>query len=243
MKTADINDIDRTRYKGHLSLCEIDLEGQRRLRRTRVLVVGAGGLGSPVCLYLGAAGVGTIGVVDPDDVSLSNLQRQIMHGTPDIGTPKTLSARRAVERINPEVEVETIREFLTEENAARIIGAYDIVVDCTDNLGARLVIDDTCHALGKPYVFGAVRRWGGQLFTYLPGHAGYRDIFAPDPDTAPDDLPCAIDGVLNTVVGVVGTLQATEVVKWAVGTGDLLTDTLLTFDAITMTFARFSLGN
>ena len=231
--------IDRTRYRGHLSLCEIDLAGQRRIAGSRVLVVGAGGLGSPVALYLAAAGIGTIGIVDPDTVSLSNLQRQVMHGTPDIGTPKADSARRAMQRINPEVRVETHPVFLDPDNAPDIIGQYGMVVDCTDNMAARLVIDDTCRALGKPYVYGAVRRFGGQIFTHLPGTMGYRDIFSPDPSVPVDELPCAIDGVLNTVVGVIGTLQATEVVKWAAGTGDLLTDRLLTFDAITMRFEEF----
>ena len=231
--------IDRTRYRGHLSLCEIDLAGQKRIAGSRVLVVGAGGLGSPVALYLAAAGIGTIGIVDPDTVSLSNLQRQVMHGTPDIGTPKADSARRAMQRINPEVRVETHPVFLDRDNAPDIIGEYGMVVDCTDNMAARLVIDDTCRALGKPYVYGAVRRFGGQIFTHLPGTMGYRDIFSPDPSVPVDELPCAIDGVLNTVVGVIGTLQATEVVKWAAGTGDLLTDRLLTFDAITMRFEEF----
>lgn len=231
--------IDRTRYRGHLSLCEIDLAGQKRIAGSRVLVVGAGGLGSPVALYLAAAGIGTIGIVDPDTVSLSNLQRQVMHGTPDIGSPKADSARRAMQRINPEVRVETHPVFLDPDNAPDIIGEYGMVVDCTDNMAARLVIDDTCRALGKPYVYGAVRRFGGQIFTHLPGTMGYRDIFSPDPSVPVDELPCAIDGVLNTVVGVIGTLQATEVVKWAAGTGDLLTDRLLTFDAITMRFEEF----
>lgn len=231
--------IDRTRYRGHLSLCEIDLTGQKRIAGSRVLVVGAGGLGSPVALYLAAAGIGTIGIVDPDTVSLSNLQRQVMHGTPDIGTPKADSARRAMQRINPEVRVETHPVFLDPDDAPDIIGEYGMVVDCTDNMAARLVIDDTCRALGRPYVYGAVRRFGGQIFTHLPGTMGYRDIFSPDPSVPVDELPCAIDGVLNTVVGVIGTLQATEVVKWAAGTGDLLTDRLLTFDAITMRFEEF----
>lgn len=231
--------IDRTRYRGHLSLCEIDLAGQKRIAGSRVLVVGAGGLGSPVALYLAAAGIGTIGIVDPDTVSLSNLQRQVMHGTPDIGTPKADSARRAMQRINPEVRVETHPVFLDPDNAPDIIGEYGMVVDCTDNMAARLVIDDTCRALGRPYVYGAVRRFGGQIFTHLPGTMGYRDIFSPDPSVPVDELPCAIDGVLNTVVGVIGTLQATEVIKWAAGTGDLLTDRLMTFDAITMRFEEF----
>lgn len=243
MTTDRNNGIDLKRYKGHISLCEIDIEGQRRLMESRVLIVGAGGLGSPVALYLAAAGVGRLGIVDPDSVSMSNLQRQIIHTTAAVGTPKGESARRAVEALNPEVEVRLYGELLTAENAALILPDYDLVVDCTDNMAARLVIDDACRALGLPYIYGAVRRWGGQLFTHIPGSAGYRDIFNPDPTVPVEDLPCAIDGVLNTVVGVVGTLQATEAVKWIVGTGDLLVNRLLTFDAITMKFEEYSLNS
>ena len=227
-----------TRYRGHISLCEIDLAGQRRLCDARVLIVGAGGLGSPVALYLAAAGVGHISIIDPDTVSLSNLQRQIIHTTDDLGAPKVTSARRAIEKLNPEVRVDTYDDLLTPDNAPELIGKSDVVVDCTDNLDVRLVINDTCVALGKPFVFGAVRRFEGQLFTHTPGTADYRSIFAPEGDEA-ETLPCAIDGVLNTVVGVIGALQATEVIKLIVGTGDLLTDRLLTFDAITMTFNTF----
>lgn len=229
------------RYRGHLSLCEIDLPGQQRLASARVLVVGAGGLGSPVCLYLAAAGVGTIDIIDPDTVSLSNLQRQVIHSTADLGRPKAESARDAILAINPDVKVALHQEYLTPENAPALIGAADITVDCTDNLEARLVINDTCLSLGRPYVFGAVRRFGGQIFTHVPGSADYRKIFEPDPSTPVEDLPCAIDGVLNTVVGVIGSLQATEVVKYLVGFGDPLTDRLLTFDAITMNFNTFAI--
>ncbi len=227
----------QTRYRGHISLCEIDLQGQQRLAEGRVLIIGAGGLGSPVGLYLAAAGVGTIGIMDADTVSLSNLQRQIMHGTSDIGRLKVESAREAMTEINPHVKVDIYPEFLTSENAKELLGSYDIIVDCTDNLDTRLLINDTCVEIGKPYVYGAVYRFSGQVFTYVPGSANYREIF--DTDTAGDELPCAIDGVMNTVVGVVGTLQATEVVKYIVKTGDLLTNRLLMFDAISMTFNTF----
>ncbi len=229
------------RYKGHISLCEIDLPGQKALGDARVLMVGAGGLGSPVGLYLAAAGVGTIGIIDADTVSLSNLQRQIMHGTPDIGTPKVESARDAMTRINPEVRTALYPFFLTGENAVELIGGYDIVVDCTDNLEARLLINDTCVSLGKPFVYGAVSRFSGQIFTHTPGNATYRDIF--DTTAPTEELPCVIDGVMNTVVGVIGTLQATEVVKWIVKTGDLLTNRMLLFDAITMTFNTFEINS
>lgn len=229
-----------TRYRGHISLCEIDIPGQEAISRGRVLIVGAGGLGSPVALYLAAAGVGTIGIVDPDTVSLSNLQRQIMHGTPDIGRLKAESARDAMTRINPAVNIELHTESLTAENARRLIGAYDITVDCTDNLATRLLINDMCVAEGKPLVFGSVSRFSGQLFTHLPGTADYRSIF--DCTLPSDDLPCSVNGVLNTVVGVIGTLQATEVLKYLAGAGDLLVDRIMTFDAITMKFNEFRIG-
>lgn len=229
-----------TRYRGHLSLCEIDLPGQRRISQGRVLIIGAGGLGSPAALYLAAAGVGHIGILDPDTVSLSNLQRQIMHGTPDIGRPKALSARDAMTRINPEITVKPIIGSINADNARDIVGEYDLILDCTDNLATRLLISDTCSELGKSYVFGAVRRFEGQVFTHTPGTTSYRDIFG-DEGSEGGDIPCAIDGVLNTIVGITGCLQATEAIKWLAGTGDLLTDRLLTFDAITMTFNTFRL--
>lgn len=230
------------RYRGHISLCEIDFTGQQALLHARVLIVGAGGLGSPVALYLAGAGVGTIGIVDADTVSLSNLQRQIMHGTPDLGRLKVESARESMLHINPDVTVETHHCFLTPENAADIIGAYDIVADCTDNFTVRLLISDTCERLGKPYAYAAVSRFSGQLFTHLPGTATYRTIFN-DADSAPEETSCAINGILNTVVGVVGSLQATEIVKYLTHTGDLLTNRLLLFDAITMEFHTLAVAH
>lgn len=238
MKIEDFNAEEKQRYKGHISLCEIDVAGQRRLADSSALIIGAGGLGSPVAIYLAAAGVGRIDIVDPDTVSLSNLQRQILHGTPDIGLPKVHSARRALGRLNPAVKVGAIMEYLTEENATALVEGHDVVIDCTDNIATRLLIDTVCHTLGVPYIFGAVRRWGGQLFTWKPGFHGYRDIFPPG-DTPPEELPCAIDGVLNTAVGVTGCLQATEAIKLLTGTGDPLTDRLLTFDAISMRFEEY----
>jgi len=173
-------------------------------------------------------------------VSLSNLQRQIIHSTPDLGRPKALSARDRMTAINPTVEVTPVIDRLTPDNAREIIGAHDLVIDCTDNLDTRLLISDTCVELEKSYIFGAVRRFEGQVFTHIPGTASYRDIF--DGETSDDgDVPCAIDGIMNTVAGVIGCLQATEAIKWLAHTGDLLTDRILTFDAITMTFNTFRL--
>lgn len=238
--SSEVKDNADVRYSGHLNLCEIDRPGQERLRKAWVLIVGAGGLGSPVALYLAAAGAGRITVLDPDTVSLSNLQRQIIHTTADLGRPKAVSAREKMLAINPDITVVPLEMPLTPSNAAELIGDHDVVMDCTDNLATRLLISDTCVALGKPYVFGAVRRFGGQVFTHTAGSAAYRDIFdATEPEEG--DEPCSLTGVLNTVVGVVGSLQATEAVKLLAGTGDLLANRLLVFDAITMTFSRFEI--
>ncbi len=230
----DIDEDIAVRYSGHRALCEIDLPGQRAIERGRVLVVGAGGLGSPVCLYLAAAGVGTIGIVDADTVSLSNLQRQIIHHTSDIGHPKVESAAVKMKAINPHVNVVTVGEMLTPGNASSLVEGYDIVVDCTDNFDTRLLVNDTCVALGTPMVYGAVQRMAGQIFTYLPGGADYRAWFGCRPPS--QEQPCSVNGVMNTVVGVIGTLQATEVIKYLSHAGDLLDCRLLMFDAVTMTF-------
>ena len=228
------------RYRGHLSLCEIDLPGQQCITNAHVLIVGAGGLGSPAALYLAAAGVGHITVIDPDTVSLSNLQRQIIHHTADLTRSKAESAREKMLAINPSIEVTAIAGQLTSENARELIGSHDLTLDCTDSLATRLLVSDACVEAGKAYVFGAVRRFQGQVFTHIPGTAHYRDIFGDLPSDD-GDLPCAIDGVLNTVVGVIGSLQATEALKLITGAGELLTDSLLTFDAITMTFNKFKI--
>lgn len=186
-----MSDSRDTRYRGHLSLCEIDRPGQQRISSARVLVVGAGGLGSPVCLYLAAAGVGHITVLDPDTVSLSNLQRQVIHSTSDIDRPKSISARDTMTAINPLVTVEPMVDRLTPSNAGELIGLCDLAIDCTDNLDTRLLINDTCVSLGKPYVFGAVRRFGGQVFTHLPSTATYRDIFGSSPAEG-GDIPLSL---------------------------------------------------
>lgn len=227
------------RYSGHTALCEIDLPGQQAIARGHVLIVGAGGLGSPVALYLAAAGVGHITIIDPDTVSLSNLQRQIIHTTPDLGRLKVDSAREKMLQINPEITVTTIADRLTEANAPTLIADCDVVVDCCDNLASRLTVDRTCQSLSKPYVYGAVYRFSGQVFTHMPGTASYADFF--DTSVAPEELPCSITGILNTVPGITGTIQATEAIKILVKTGDLLTNRLLTFDSLTMDFNTYRL--
>lgn len=234
-----LNKENLKRYRGHISLCEIDMPGQMAICNAHVLIVGAGGLGSPVSLYLSAAGVGHIGIMDADTVSLGNLQRQILYTTDDIDSSKAALASRAMIRINPEIEVETYEYFLTTENAESIISKYDIVADCTDNFATRLLISDTCVKMAKPYVFGSVSRFQGQLFTHIPGSADLRAIFGDNPSD--DAAPCEIIGILNSVVGVIGSLQATEVLKYITHTGDLLCDHLLIFDAITMQFTTFDI--
>ncbi len=241
MTDYKLNTNQLKRYRGHISLCEIDLPGQYAICKGRVLIVGAGGLGSPVALYLAAAGVGNIGIIDADKVSLSNLQRQIMHGTNDIGTPKVESANISMLRINPEIKVTPYEMFLTSDNAENLFSEYDIVIDCTDNFDSRMLISDSCVRIGKPFIFGGVSRFQGQIFTHVPGSGDFRAFFG---DEAPDYTePCAITGILNSVVGVIGCLQATEAIKYLSHTGDLLINRLLIFDAITMQFSTLELSN
>lgn len=243
MKNSDIilfSGEQQKRYKGHLNLCEIDVPGQAAICRGKVLIIGAGGLGSPVALYLAAAGVGNIGIMDADRVSLSNLQRQIIHATPDIGSLKTVSASQAMKNVNPDIEITQYQFFLTSENAEGIFSDYDLIIDCTDNFETRLLINDTCVKMRKPYIFGGVSRFQGQVFTHIPGSADFRAFFG---DEVPDYTePCAVTGILNTVVGVTGSLQATEAVKFLTNTGDLLINRLLIFDALTMQFSTLSLS-
>lgn len=221
------------RYARHIVLREVGGPGQQALMRARVLVIGAGGLGSPAILYLAAAGVGTIGVVDDDQVSLSNLQRQIIHQTASIGSPKTESTRAAVAALNPNVEVIEHRLRITADNAAELIADYDIVADGCDNFATRLVVNDACVHLGKTLVSAALSQFEGQLATFKP-HAGpdlpcYR-CFVPAP---PEGIAnCAEAGILGAVAGVMGTWQAIEVMKEIIGLGDSLAGQLLLFDAL-----------
>lgn len=234
-----------SRYSRHLMLPEIGEEGQQRILSSRVLVVGAGGLGSPVMLYLAAAGVGTIGVIDADVVDLSNLQRQIIHHTKDLGTPKVESAKAKIMAVNPDVAVETYHEFLTPANALSIIQGYDFIVSCTDNLAAKALVSDTCVAAGKAFSHGGISEWTGQTFTHVPGTADYRTIFGDAPSPSADSPeagePKAVLGVLGAVAGMLGTIQAAETLKYLTGAGTLLTNRLLMFDALTMQFNLLTL--
>jgi adenylyltransferase/sulfurtransferase len=229
----DFTESQINRYARHILLPEVGGTGQARLLGASVLVVGAGGLGSPLVLYLAAAGVGRIGLVDADVVDLSNLQRQILHATDRVGMAKVDSARAAVRAVNPDVALETHRVRLTVDNAEALIGAYDIVADGSDNFATRFLINDCCHFLGKTLVSAAVLRFDGQLSTFRT-HAGgpcYRCLY-PEPPP-PDAVPtCAQAGVLGAVVGTMGSLQATEVLKELLGIGKSMAGRLLIVDAL-----------
>jgi molybdopterin-synthase adenylyltransferase len=232
------------RYARHLILDEVGEAGQARLMAARVLVVGAGGLGSPILIYLAAAGVGTLGVVDDDVVDLSNLQRQIVHPTARIGRPKVESAKQTLAAINPEVAVEAHALRLDEGNAEKLVAAYDLVADGSDNFTTRYLLNDVCHRLGKPLVAAALSPFEGQLSTFKsylgPPHPCYRCLFREQPP--PDAVPrCVEAGILGAVAGVMGTLQATEVLKELLGIGQSLTGKLLIYDALGAAFHKVSL--
>ena len=229
------------RYARHLILPDVGVEGQQRLKAARVLIVGAGGLGSPVALYLAAAGVGTLGLVDFDAVDVSNLQRQILHGTKDVGRSKLDSARARLGDVNPHVRVETHDARLTSANALDIIGRYDIVVDGTDNFATRYLTNDACVLLGKPNVYGSIFRFEGQASVFgLDDGPCYRCLF-PEPPP-PGSVPsCAEGGVLGVLPGIVGTIQATEAIKLVLGIGETLAGRLLLIDALSMQFRAMTL--
>lgn len=225
-----------TRYSRHFLLPEVGEEGQHKLRQSQVLIVGAGGLGCPISQYLVAAGVGRIGLVDFDLVDLSNLQRQVLYTTADVGKPKALSAAERLSSMNPEVAVVTHAERLTAQNASKIISEYDIVIDGTDNFSTRYLINDACVLLGKPNVYGSIFRFEGQVSLFDPPHGPcYRCMFpkAPPPDAVPN---CAEGGVLGVLAGTIGVLQATEALKWILGVGESLSGRLLIYDALSMYF-------
>ena len=220
-----------TRYSRHLLLQEIGVKGQKRLKAAKVLIVGAGGLGTPLVQYLAAAGVGTIGIIDYDEVEESNLQRQVMHGTRDIGRPKVASAKDSIKQINPLVKVQTYNMRLTAENAQDIISEYDVVADASDNYPTRYLVNDACAILGKPDVFGAMYQFEGQVSVYYAKEGPcYRCMYAAPP---PAGLvpSCAMGGVVGVLPGVIGTLQANEVIKLIVGGGKNLIGRVVTFDA------------
>jgi len=235
----DFTESQIERYSRHIILQNVGVEGQEKILEGKVLIVGAGGLGSPAALYLAAAGVGTIGLIDGDVVDMTNLQRQVIHFTADVDKPKVLSAKEKIEQLNPDVKVVTYQELLSTYNVFDIIKDYDIVIDGTDNFPTKFLVNDACVLAGKPFSHGGILRFEGQTFTHTPGNACYRCAFnsPPPPNAVPT---CSQAGVLGSIAGMLGTIQATEVLKFFVGQGQLLTNRLLTFNALSMEFRNIS---
>jgi adenylyltransferase/sulfurtransferase len=218
---------------------EVGVDGQKRLKASSVLLIGAGGLGSPLGLYLAAAGIGRIGLVDFDNVDFSNLQRQIIHGTADVGRPKLHSARDRIKAINPEVQVDLFETRLTSANALSMFAPYDVIIDGTDNFPTRYLVNDACVLLKKPNVYGSIFRFDGQASVFYPGQGPCYRCLYPEPPP-PGEVPsCAEGGVLGILPGLIGCIQATEAVKLILGTGSPLVGRLLLYDALQMSFREF----
>ena len=238
---VELSNEEIARYSRHLIMPEVALDGQKQLKQARVLTIGAGGLGSPLAMYLAAAGIGTIGIVDFDVVDESNLQRQIIHGTSDLGRPKLESARERIEDINPNVEVETYGEPLSSENALEIFEDFDVIVDGTDNFPTRYLVNDASVLTGKPNVYGSIFRFEGQASVFYAEEGPcYRCLYPepPPPGLVPS---CAEGGVLGILPGAIGTIQATETVKLILGIGEPLIGRLLLYDALSMRFREMKL--
>lgn len=232
-----LSEEELARYQRNIKLEEIGESGQLKLRDAKVLVVGAGGLGSPVAYYLASCGVGTIGLIDGDVVEESNLQRQILHRTCDLGRKKVDSAAEKLVALNPNVSVIKHDCWLANDNVKEIIAPYDFIVDATDSGVTKLMVNDTCVVAGKPFSYGGVFRYSGITFTHLPGTADYRTFFQ-----VKDTLPSrSQNGILGVVPGILGTIQATEAIKYITGIGTLLTDRMLRFNALNMTFDIFKI--
>jgi adenylyltransferase/sulfurtransferase len=244
--TARLNDVtlspqEIARYSRHLIMPEVALEGQKRLKAARILLIGAGGLGSPLGLYLAAAGVGRIGLVDFDVVDFSNLQRQVLHGTPDVGRPKLQSAQERLHAINPAVQLDLFETRLTSANAMAILEPYDIIIDGTDNFPTRYLVNDACVLLKKPNVYGSIFRFDGQASVFYPPQGPCYRCLYPEPPP-PGEVPsCAEGGVLGILPGLIGCIQATEAVKLILDKGSALIGRLLLYDALQMTFQEFKI--
>lgn len=239
---TQLNPEELARYSRHLIMPEVGVDGQRRLKAARVLCIGAGGLGSPAALYLASAGVGTIGIVDPDDVDLTNLHRQILHGTKDVGRSKLESAHDRLRDANPDTDIELHHVRFSSENAQDLVSRYDIVIDGSDNFPTRYLSNDVCVWARKPNVYGSVFRFDGQATVFAPHLGGpcYRCLFPEPPPTG--TVPnCAEAGVLGVLPGIVGMIQATEAIKLILGVGEPLIGRLLHFDALKMKFREFNL--
>jgi sulfur-carrier protein adenylyltransferase/sulfurtransferase len=237
-----LNPSETRRYGRHLVLPEVGLEGQLRLKDARVLIVGAGGLGAPAALYLAAAGVGRLGIVDFDDVDASNLQRQVLYATADVGRKKVVAARERLAALNPEIEIETYPVRLSASNAREILTGYQVVVDGTDNFPTRYLVNDACVLLGLPYVYGTIFRFEGQASVFWKGRGPCYRCLHPEPPP-PGMIPnCAEGGVLGVLPGVIGSIQATEALKIALGRSETLAGRLLLFDALTMRFREMTIA-
>jgi molybdopterin-synthase adenylyltransferase len=234
----DLTAQQQERYSRHIVIPEIGEAGQRRIVDAKVLVVGVGGLGSPAAFYLAASGVGTLGLMDNDTVDLSNLQRQILHATPDLGRLKVSSAAEKLTALNPEIDIRLHRADITSESGTALIGEYDFVISATDNFASKYRINDACVATGIPFSHGGIVRFHGQTITVVPGKtACFRCVFNEPPP--PGSMPSASElGVLWSAAGLLGTIQATEAIKFLAGIGEPLTDALLTFNVLTMEFQK-----
>ncbi len=238
---ADLTVEEVRRYSRHLIIPDVGMDGQKRLKNARVLAVGAGGLGSPTLLYLAAAGVGTLGIAEFDVVDESNLQRQIIHGTSDVGKSKGLSAKESISEINPLVEVVLHETRLDSDNVLDIFSSYDLIVDGTDNFATRYLVNDACVLLDKPYVWGSIFRFDGQVSVFWDSHGpNYRDLYPvpPPPGMVPS---CAEGGVLGVLCATIGSIQATEAIKLITGIGETLLGRLTVYDALEMTFRTVSI--
>jgi adenylyltransferase/sulfurtransferase len=238
---SEFTDEQIDRYSRHIILPEVGGKGQKKLLESKVFLVGAGGLGSPAAFYLAAAGIGKIGISDNDDVDFSNLQRQILHSTKDVGRPKVQSAKETLEALNPDIEVVPYTERLNSENIIDIIKDYDVILDGSDNFPTRYLVNDACVMLGKPLSHGSIFRFDGQATTILPGQGPcYRCLYEspPPPDLVPS---CQEAGVLGIIAGIIGVIQATEVIKLRLEKGELLNGKLLLYDSLNMDFKKLKI--
>jgi len=227
------------RYSRHIILKDVGGKGQEKILQSKILIIGAGGLGAPAALYLAAAGVGTIGIIDGDKVDLSNLQRQIIHFTKDVKKDKTISAKQKIEELNPDVKVNIYNERVYASNITSFIKDYDFVIDGTDNFPAKFLINDACVLNNKPFSHGGILRFDGQTMTYTPGNTCYRCIFSEPPPKGAVPT-CSEAGVLGAIAGMLGTIQAAEALKYVLGIGELLNNRLLIFNAFNMNFRTVS---
>ena len=231
----NLNEEQIERYSRHIILQDVGGVGQEKICNAKVLIIGTGGLGSPAALYLAAAGVGTLGLIDGDVVDMTNLQRQVIHFTPDLNKPKVQSAKEKIAQINPDVKVNAMEDLFRADNALDILSDYDFVIDGTDNFPAKFLINDACVMAKKPFSHGGILRFDGQTMTVVPGSASYRCVFKEPPP--PNAVPtCSQAGVFGAIAGMLGTIQAAEALKYIIGKGDLLTNRLLIFDALKMNF-------